>query len=281
MYWEGMQMYRPNERPFALHRNATPGIQRYGGFIWSGDTRSLWKTLELHVAVAINTGLSGFPYWGSDIGGFSPTDEYTGELHARWFQFGAFCPSFRAHGRNWYLRLPWGWSETDGGPLGAATHWRANPAELHNPRIEPVVRKYLELRYRMLPYVYTAARETHETGLPMMRALWLHYPGDPAAVRRGDEFLWGRDMLVAPVLEKGATERRLYLPRGAWFDFWTEKQLEGGREIRRSVDLETMPLYVRAGAVLPMGPVKQYVDEPVDGPLTLTVYPGASGSSFL
>ena len=280
MYWEGMQMYRPNERPFALHRNAAPGIQRYGGFIWSGDTRGTWKTLETHVAVAINSGLSGFPYWGSDIGGFNPTDEYTGELHARWFQFGAFCPSFRTHGRNWYLRVPWGWGESDGGPLGA-TKWRANPAELHNLAIEPVIRRYLELRYRMMPYVYTVAREAHETGLPMMRALWLHHPDDPAAVRRGDEFLWGRDVLVAPVFEKGATERRLYLPRGAWFDFWTEKKLEGGREVVRKVDLDTMPLYIRAGAVLPMGPLKQYTDEPVDGPLTLTVYPGANGSSFL
>jgi alpha-glucosidase/alpha-D-xyloside xylohydrolase len=131
----------------------------------------------------------------------------------------------------------------------------------------------------LLPYTYTAAKETTETGLPMIRALWLHYPNDPAAVARGDQFLWGRDLLVSPVVEKGATSRRLYLPRGTWFDFWTDARLEGGREINREVDLETMPLHVRAGTVLPLAPVRQYVDQAVDEPLTLVVYPGADGSA--
>ena len=117
------------------------------------------------------------------------------------------------------------------------------------------------------------------TGLPIIRAQWLHYPNDHAAVARSDEYLWGRDMLVAPVVEKGATVRRLYLPRGTWYDFWTEERVEGGREIERPVDLATMPIYVRAGAVLPMSPVRQYTDEPVNGPLTLTVFPGADGTS--
>jgi len=280
MYWEGSQLYRPNERPFALHRNASPGIQRFGGFIWSGDTRAKWETLATHVPVAINTGLSGFPYWGSDIGGFNPTPEYNGELHTRWFQFGAFCPSFRAHGRNWHLKLPWGWSGGDGGPFESGA-WRADPAELNNPNIEIILRKYLELRYRLMPYLYTAVREAHDTGLPIMRALWLHYSDDAAAVARGDEYLWGRDVLVAPVVEKGATNRRLYLPRGAWYDFWTDERMRGGREVDRPVDLATMPLYVRAGAVLPMGPVKQYADEPSDEPTTLVVYPGVDGTSTL
>ncbi len=280
MYWEGTQLYRPGERPFALHRNASPGIQRFGGTIWSGDTRSRWATLAAHVPVAISSGLSGFPYWGSDIGGFIPTDEYTGELHVRWFQFGAFCPSFRAHGRNWHLRLPWGWNGGDGGPLETGS-WRPAPAELNNPEVEPILRRYLELRYRLLPYSYTALREAHDSGLPLMRALWLHDPADPAAVARGDEFLWGPDILVAPVVEKGATRRRLYLPRGEWVDFWTEERVRGGREIERSVDLATLPLYVRAGAVLPLGPAKQYTDEPSDEPIRLIVYPGASGTSGL
>ena len=115
----------------------------------------------------------------------------------------------------------------------------------------------------------------------MMRALWLHHPDDPAAVARGDQYLWGPDLLVSPVVEKGASTRRLYLPRGVWFDFWTEARVEGGREIDRKVDLETMPLHVRAGTILPLGPVKQYADEPVDAPLTLVIYPGADGSSTL
>ncbi len=280
MYWEGTQQLRPNERPFALHRNASPGIQRFGGFIWSGDTRARWETLAAHIPIAINTGLSGFPYWGSDIGGFNPTAEYTAELHTRWFQFGAFCPSFRAHGRNWHLKLPWGWSGGDGGPFEAGA-WRADPADLQNPNIEVILRKYLELRYRLMPYLYTAVRETSDTGLPIMRALWLHYPDDAIAVARGDEYLWGRDILVAPVVEKGATRRRVYLPAGAWYDFWTEERIEGGREIERPVDLATMPLYVRAGTVLPMGPVRQYADEPSDEPMTLIVYPGVDGTSTL
>src|SRR5688500_1145327 len=133
----------------------------------------------------------------------------------------------------------------------------------------------------MLPYTYTVAKETTETGLPMIRALWLHYPDDAAAAARGDQFLWGRDLLVSPVVEKGATARRLYLPRGAWFDFWSEERIAGGREIDRAVDLETIPLHVRAGAVLPFGPVKQYVEHQVEASLTLVVYPGADGSSTL
>ena len=282
MYWEGPQQYRPNDRPFALHRNGAPGMQRYGAFLWSGDVYSTWETLKTHVPVAINTALSGIPFWGTDIGGFVPTPEYTGELHVRWFQFGTFCPSFRAHGRTWHLRLPWGWNtgqlghEEIRGYTGGAGH--PDPSELRNPAVERIVRKYLELRYKLLPYTYTAARECTETGLPIIRALWLHYPGDPVAVGRGDQFLWGRDILVSPVVEKGATVRKVYLPRGGWFDFWTEERIEGGREIDRPVDLETMPLHVRAGALLPLGPVKEYVEQQVDAPVTLVVYPGADGS---
>lgn len=283
MYWEGPQLDRPNERPFALHRNGYAGMQRYGAFLWSGDVYTTWETLATHVPVAINTGLSGIPYWGTDIGGFVPTKEYTGELHVRWFQFGAFCPLFRAHGRTWHLRLPWGWNQGELGPDElTSTNYRdgaanPDPSELHNSAVEPILKKYLELRYRMLPYLYTVARQAYDTGLPMMRALWIHYPGDPRAVARGDEFLFGRDLLVAPVVEPGASSRRLYLPEGRWVDFWSEESLDGGREVERGVDLETMPLYVRAGAVLPFGPVKQYSDEPVEGPLSLVVYPGADG----
>jgi alpha-glucosidase len=276
MYWEGTQMYRPNDRPYALHRNASAGIQRYGGFIWSGDVQSRWETLKQHVPVGINTGLSGFPLWGTDIGGFYGTAEYTGELFVRWFQFGAFNPLFRSHGRNWHLHLPWGWDGGDGGPPETAT-FTPDPTELHNAQVEPICRKYLELRYRLMPYLYTAVRDAQETGMPLMRALWLHYADDPAAVTRSDEYLWGRDLLIAPVVEKGATSRRVYLPKGEWLDFWTNERATGGREIERPVDLATLPIYVRAGAIIPMDPVRQYVDEPVDVPAELVVYPGANG----
>ena len=285
MYWEGPQQYRPNERPFALHRNGSPGMQRYGAFLWSGDVYSLWETLKTHVPDAVNTGLSGIPFWGTDIGGFVPTAEYTGELHVRWFQFGTFCPSFRAHGRNWHLRLPWGWntgefgtSELRGYTGGAAD---PDPSELHNAAVEPIIKKYLELRYRLLPYTYTIARECCDTGLPMMRALWLHHHDDVRAVATGDQFLWGRDILVSPVVEKGATSRAVYLPKGSWFDFWTEEKVDGGRDLTRAVDLSTMPLHVRAGSIIPTGPVKEYVDQPVDVPLAVTIYPGAKGEFTL
>jgi alpha-glucosidase/alpha-D-xyloside xylohydrolase len=285
MYYEGSQQLRPNQRVFALHRNGQAGMQRFSAFLWSGDVYSTWETLKVHVPNAVNTSLTGIPYWGADIGGFVPTKEYTGELHVRWFQFGAFCPLFRAHGRTWRLRLPWGWNTGELGhnEIANYTGGAANPdlSELRNAEVEPICRKYLELRYRMTPYLYSAVRECHETGMPIMRALWLHYPDDPAAVARGDEYLWGRNLLVAPVTEKGATSRKLYLPRGDWYDFWTEEKVAGGREIIRPVDLATMPLYARAGAVIPFGPLKQYTGEKVDGPLTLVVYPGADGSSFL
>jgi alpha-glucosidase (family GH31 glycosyl hydrolase) len=281
MYWEGSQLWRPDERPYALHRNGYAGMARYGAFLWSGDVYSTWETLKTHVPVAINTALSGIPYWGTDIGGFVPTPEFLGELYVRWFQFGAFCPLFRAHGRTWHLRLPWGWNLGDLGPEETATYQGAGrppDSELHNAAVEPICRKYLDLRYRLMPYLYSAVHECATSGMPIVRALWLHHPDDPVAVARGDEYLWGRDLLVAPVVERGATTRRLYLPHGAWFDFWTEERIDGGREIDRPVDLETMPLYARAGAILPMGPVKQYTSEVVAGPLTVTVYPGADGA---
>ncbi|HEX7139116.1 MAG TPA: TIM-barrel domain-containing protein, partial [Vicinamibacterales bacterium] len=153
MYWDGARAWRPNERPFALHRNGHAGMQRYGAFLWSGDVFSTWETLATHVPVAVNTGLSGIPYWGTDVGGFVPTKEFTGELYVRWFQFGAFCPLFRAHGRTWKLRLPWGWNTGGLEPdeVLATTAGAANPdaSELHNAAVEPVCRKYLELRSRL------------------------------------------------------------------------------------------------------------------------------------
>jgi alpha-glucosidase/alpha-D-xyloside xylohydrolase len=282
MYADGSQLWRPNQRVFALHRNGHAGMQREGAFLWSGDVFSTWETLKTHVPVAVNTALSGIPFWGTDIGGFVPTRELTGELYVRWFQFAAFCPLFRSHGRTWKLRLPWGWNTGSLEPdeIVSSTAGASNPdvSELHNAAVEPICRTFLELRYRLLPYLYGAVREAHDTGMPIVRALWLHYPDDREAVARGDEYLWGRDMLVAPVVEKGAASRDVYLPAGRWYDFWDERAYDGGRHLRRPVDLATLPLYVRAGALLPLGPVRQYTGEPVDGPLTLQVYPGADGA---
>ena len=281
MYWEGPQIDRSNERPYALHRNGYAGMQRYAAFLWSGDVYSTWETLKTHIPIAINTALTGIPYWGTDIGGFVPTKKFTAELYLRWFQFGAFCTLFRCHGRTWKLRLPWGWNTGDPGPVEIRNYGGAaipDPSQLHNAQVEVICRGYLELRYRLLPYLYSAVRECTLTGMPIMRALWLHYPDDPKAVACGDQYLWGRDLLVAPVVEKGATARQVYLPRGAWYDFWTGERKEGGSEINRAVDLETMPLYVRAGSVLPLDPIKQYVSEKVTEPLRLSIFPGADST---
>ncbi|HYV39908.1 MAG TPA: TIM-barrel domain-containing protein [Gemmataceae bacterium] len=278
-YYEGPLLDRPNERPWSLHRNGFAGAQRYGGWIWSGDNESRWETLKVHVPVGINYSLSLTPFWGTDIGGFVPKEEFTGELYARWFQFGAFNPLFRSHGRNWKLRLPWGWNLGEVKPI--ETKIVPNKSELSNAAIEPICKKYLELRYQLLPYNYTLMREACDTGLPPMRALWLHYPSDPMAAKDGEDYLWGRDILVAPVVAKGARERSLYLPAGSWYDWWTNEKIAGGKTIKRPVDLATMPLYVRAGAIIPFDPIRQYTSQAVTEPTTLKVYRGADGQFVL
>lgn len=278
MYWEGQIEDRPNQRPWALHRNGYAGLQRYG-WLWSGDINSDWKAFAAQIPVGLNTGLTGIPYWGTDTGGFVPTKEYTGELYVRWFQFSAFTPLFRSHGRTWKLHLPWGWNMGESGPVEGEV--APDPKELHNAQVEPICQKYLDLRYQMLPYIYSAVRESHDTGMPLMRALWLHYPNDARAAAIADQYLWGRDMLVAPVIEKGATSRRVYLPEGNWHDYWTGESIAGGKEVEAKADLATIPLYVRAGAVIPTGPVKQYTSQKTDTPLTLSVYPGKDGGFVL
>ena len=280
-YYEGPLQDRANVRPWSLHRTGYAGSQRYGGWIWSGDIDGKWETLAAHVSIGLNHGLSLTPFWGSDTGGFYPTRELTGELYARWFQFSAFCPSFRSHGRTWKLRLPWGWNTGEFGPKEHPERQHPDASELRNAEVEPITRKYLELRYRLLPYNYTLAREAADTGLPMMRALWLHDPGDAEAVKLGSEYLWGRDILVAPVVEKGAKSRRVYLPAGTWFDWWTGRKVDGKKWIDREVDLATMPLYVRAGAIVPLDPVRQYTSQPVSELTTLRIHPGANGTFTL
>jgi alpha-glucosidase (family GH31 glycosyl hydrolase) len=280
LYYQGPLSTRTNTRPWSLHRNGFLGIGRWGGWVWSGDTDSSWRTLEAQIMVGQNHSLSISPYWGSDTGGFYPNAELTGELYARWFQFSSFNPSFRSHGRTWWTRLPWGWGLSEMGPN---ENGRNNPlgSELNNPAIEPICRKYSELRYQLMPYTYTLAWEAHQTGMPLMRAMWLHYPSDPRAVENGRQYLWGRDLLIAPVYEKGAKTRAVYLPRGDWYDWWTHQKETGGRSVDRQVDLTTMPIYVRAGAIIPFDPERQYTDQAVSEPTTLRVYAGANGSFTL
>ena len=286
LYYQGHLSTTPNVRPWSLQRNGYPGIAQWGGWVWSGDTETSWKTLEAQIAVGINYSLSIGPYWGSDIGGFYPNNELTGELYARWHQFAAFCGSFRSHGRTWFTRLPWGWGLSDMGPR---EHNNTNTpippddrrnilqSEMNNPAIEPVAKKYSELRYQLMPYTYTLAWEARDAGLPLMRAMWLHYPTDERARGLGNQFMWGRDLLVAPVFTKGATSRDVYLPKGEWYDWWTNARVSGGQSVTRPVDLATMPIYVRAGAIIPVDPVRQYTSEPVKEPTTLKVFRGADG----
>jgi alpha-glucosidase/alpha-D-xyloside xylohydrolase len=279
MYWEGERRSRPERRPFALHRNCYAGIQRWG-WLWSGDIFSTWKTLETQIMMGINAGLNGVPYWGTDIGGFVPTKEFTAELFVRWFQFGAFCPSFRCHGRTWQLRRPWGWNTGSYGPseMGAnAASFLPAEADLHNTAVEPICRKFLETRYRLLPYLYAAAWETHTTGLPLIRSLGLEFPKDEKAWATVDAYLFGPGLLVAPIFEQGATERRVYLPAGAWWNYWTNESIHGDDAVSVAATLDSMPLFVRAGTILPTGPVKQYAYEHTTEPIILTVYPGANG----
>lgn len=278
LYYQGPLSTKPNTRPWSIHRNGHLGIAQWGGWVWSGDTQSTWKTLEGQIAVGINHSLSLSPYWGSDIGGFYSTKELTGELYARWFQFGAFSPSFRSHGRGWWTRLPWGWGLEDPGPLEG---YPLDTTALGDERIEPIARKYAELRYRLMPYTYTLAWEARETGMPLMRSMWLHYPDDEYASKLGDQYLWGRDLLIAPVYEKDAKFREVYLPEGQWYDWWTNKKQVGGRPVSREVDLSTMPIYVRAGAIIPLDPVRQYTGQKVENPTTLRIYPGSDGEYVL
>jgi alpha-glucosidase (family GH31 glycosyl hydrolase) len=276
MYWEGALQQRPNVRPYSLQRNGYAGLQRYG-WLWSGDVNSSWQTLRVQIASGINTALSGIPYWGTDTGGFFSTKELTAELYVRWFQFSAFCPLFRSHGRTWKLRLPWGWDEGNMGPVEDDPKLLPTQDQLHNPAVEVICRKYLNLRYQLLPYLYSMVNQTHRTGMPLMRALWLAFPDDPNVLVIDDAYMWGDSLLVAPVTIAGAQSHKVYLPRGAWYDFWTQEAVHGGAEQSRPVDLSDLPLYVKAGSILPMGPIKQSTTERSSAPLTLRLYPGADG----
>ena len=254
---EGEAADRPDQRVFLLCRSGAAGMQRLGAATWSGDINNDFATLEAQIPLGLNTGLSGVPYWGSDVGGFFHAVPETGELYARWFQLGAFCPVFRSHGWVWREHVPWA----------------------HGPEVEAICRGYAELRYRLLPYTYTLAWQARTLGLPLMRPLVLNYPDDPRVWQLGHEFLWGDDLLVAPVTREGATAWPVYLPAGAWYDFWTGARHEGPGGVSVEAPLDRLPLLVRGGAIVPMGPVIQHTGE-AQAEITLLVYPsGPSGTS--
>jgi alpha-glucosidase len=253
---EGEWRDRPDGRPWMLCRSGAAGMQRFGAGSWTGDINTTFTTFATQPLLGLGLAMSGVPYWGTDIGGFYP-NALNGELYARWFQFGTFSPIFRAHGWEVERHLPWA----------------------HGPEVEAICKKYLELRMRLLPYIYTLAWQAHTRGQPIMRPLAFHYPADPNVWELGSQYLFGPDLLVAPVTQAGATHWSVYLPAGDWYDFWTGERHAGGRAISVAVPLDTLPLFVRGGSIVPLGPSMQRTDErPLDN-LTILVYPGAPGAS--
>lgn len=286
MYYEGSLRLNPDIRPMQMQRNVFPGHTKWGGITWSGDVLAEWETLKNQVPIGLNVAMSCTPYWGSDTGGFFCTSEFTGELFARWFEYSAFTPFLRAHGRPSFLHNPWGWTEhqsLDSLPLeGAKVLPRDNPPPadaLPDPRIEPICRKYIHARYRLMPYLYTLSREAWDEGMPMMRPLWFGYPDDPEAARIGHQYMLGDSLLVAPVTAKSAESWDVYLPQGTWYNYFTNERFAGGHH-RVAAKLEDIPVFARAGAIIPLAPVTPYTDtEPKTGfdPLSLHIYTGADG----
>jgi len=246
-FYEGMQAEGEQEIVL-LCRSAWAGSQRYGALVWSGDIDSTFEDLRRQIPAGLNIGLSGIPWWTTDIGGFSKGDINSPsfrELIVRWFQFGVFCPVFRLHG----IRQPGTMAGSE--QTGAANEvWSFGDAEYE------IIRHLLFLRERLRPYVMEQMRVAHSTGLPPMRPLFLDFPADPACWDIADQFLFGGDILVAPVVTEGARERDVYLPAGAdWRDAWTGAPAAGGQWVTAAAPLELIPVYVR-GNVSPFGPIE-------------------------
>jgi len=253
---EGLKRLRPHERPVNITRSGWAGVQRYA-MSWTGDNRSDWPNLWLSMPMLMNLGLSGLAHTGPDIGGYSRFA--TGELFTRWLQMGVFLPFLRAHT---FVHSPdqepWSWGE---------------------PYLS-INRRYIELRYRLLPYLYTAFWQCAQTGSPIVRPLLLAFQDDLFTHTLDDQFMCGDAFLVAPVVECEGTNRSVYLPKGIWYDFWTDEPFVGLTRVEAEAPLERLPLFVRAGSVVPMGPVMQYVGEKQADILALHVYPGDGASEL-
>lgn len=261
-YWaqmikEGYDKDFPNRRFFILSRSGTAGCQRFGVGFWSGDVLGESRWLIPQVSTGINIGFSGMPYWGTDIGGFQ-SESKSDRLYTRWFQFGVFNSIFRTHGNNIDKKR-----ETSPAKRGIV------PANL----------KAVKLRYQLLPYTYTLAREAYETGMPFMRGLMLHYPDDPNVIDEATEFLWGRDLLVAPILNEHDDYREIYLPEGAWTDFYTNLVHYGPKIIEKYyAPIDIIPIFARAGAIIPMMQIGDQTRNTLKAldPLILRIYPHES-----
>jgi len=261
--YDGQRAASDRKRVFILSRSAFAGAQRNAVTAWSGDVNSDWETLKRQIPAGLNFSLSGLPYWTTDIGGFTsgnPNDPAYRELFIRWFQFGTFCPIFRVHG-------------TRAGDQ--------NELWSYGPEAQKILTAFDRLRYELMPYIYSLAwKTTHEHYTPM-RPLVMDFRGDVRAQNIGDQFLYGPALLVNPVTEPAAATRHLYLPKGQWLDFWSGHRVEGGKSLDAPAALDRIPLYVRAGSILPMGPDVEYAAEKPADPIELRVYRGANAGFTL
>jgi alpha-glucosidase (family GH31 glycosyl hydrolase) len=255
--FEGFSQLRPGQRLFNLTRSGYAGIQRYGVIPWSGDVGRSFGGLAVQPAMMLSMGLSGLAYHNSDIGGFTGGGG-SAELYARWMEYGTFCPITRAHGAGAPTE-PWGY--------GAVA--------------ESIAVKYLRLRYQLLPYIYSMAHENYATGRPLARPLFFDDPANNALANESSSYLLGDAFVVSPVVEQGATTRAVTLPAGRWVNYWTDQEVAGGGSITVAAPLETLPLFVRSGSIIPMQPVMDYSDQRPLDTLMLEVYPfGGDAGTF-
>jgi alpha-D-xyloside xylohydrolase len=261
--YQGQRQESDQKRVFILSRSAFAGSQRNAAAVWSGDINSDWTFFRKQIPAGLNYSLSGLPYWTTDIGGFvsgDPDDPAYRELFIRWFQFGAFCPMFRVHGTR-----------------------TTNQNELwsYGSEAQKILTSYDRLRYRLLPYIYSLAWMTTSQAYTPMRGLVMDFRTDSRAANVGDQFMFGPAFMVKPVTEPGVSLTRLYLPQAKWYDFWSGVQMEGARTVDAPSPLDRLPLYIRAGSIVPMGPDIQWSTEKTADPIELRVYRGADGDFAL
>nr|MBA2341133.1 glycosyl hydrolase [Pyrinomonadaceae bacterium] len=250
--FEGLRRLQPNARPFVLTRAGYAGIQRYAA-VWTGDNVASWEHLALTIPMLTNLSVSGVALIGADVGGFSGSP--SGELYARWLQAAALTPLLRSH--------------TEAGS-------RDQEPWSYGADYESINRQTIELRYQLLPYLYSLFEQQAATGAPVMRPLWFEYPSDVRTYLIEDQYLVGRDLLVAPVLREATAKRKVYFPRGdAWVDWWTGRRYEGGTEAEIDAPINRLPLFARVGATIPMQAVIQHTDQIIQTPLTLVIVPDA------
>jgi alpha-D-xyloside xylohydrolase len=261
---DGQRAASDAKRVFILSRSAYAGSQRSGITAWSGDVLSDWLTFQRQIPAGLNYAMSGMPYWTTDIGGFisggNLNDPNFRELFIRWFQFGAFSPIFRVHG----TRSP-----------------NENELWSYGPEAQKILVDYDTLRYRLMPYIYSQAWQvTHNHGT-LMRPLVMDWRNDVDAQNTGDEYLFGPAILVSPVTTHGATSRTVYLPKAPWYDFWTGARIAGEQRIEASAPIDKLPLFVRAGSIVPMGPAMEWTTEKAEDPIELRIYAGSDGEFTL